>query len=252
MFTFATGLYYQAPQNGEATERVGNPELNSERAVHYTLGVEKDFRQGSSNGVILNVDLFYKKLDQLIISTSDLNSDGTNKINSNEGEGDINGIQTMLKWKQNEWAAVLSYTYLKSLRQEPTRDEYPSEFDQTHNLNIIASYERTRWSYSARMRYVTGRPYTPVEGAIFDNDNDVYVALSGDFLSKRFSSFFQLDLRVDRKWIYDTWILSAYLDIQNVTSNKNVESISYNFDYSEELETSGLPIIPIFGVKGEF
>lgn len=251
-FTFATGLYYQAPQNGEATERVGNPDINSERAVHYTLGVEKDFRKGSSNGFILNMDFFYKKLDQLIIATSDKNSDGTNKVNSNEGEGTIHGIQTMLKWKRNEFSLVGAYTYLRSLRVEPTREEYPSEFDQTHNLNIIASYERSRWTYSTRLRYVTGRPYTPVEGAIFDSDNDVYVPITGNFLSERFSPFFQLDIRFDRKWVYDTWILSAYLDIQNVTNNKNIENISYNFDYSEKVEPSGLPTIPIFGVKGEF
>lgn len=251
-FTFATGLYYQAPQNGEATEQAGNPDLNSERTIHYNIGVEKDFRKGSSNGSILNLDFFYKSLDQLIVSTTDTNSNGDPLVNSNEGTGTIKGIQSMLKWKQNEWTLVAAYTYLESLRKEPGKDEFPSEFDQTHNLNLIASYERSRWTYSTRLRYVTGRPFTPVESAIYDGDNDVYVPIQGEFFSERYSPFLQLDLRFDRKWIYDTWILSAYLDIQNLTNNKNVENISYNYDYSEKVETSALPILPIFGVKGEF
>ena len=250
--TLATGLYYQAPQNGEATEDAGNPDINSERTIHYSIGLEKDFRKGSSNGYLLNMDFFYKSLDQLIVGTSDKNSDGSPKVNSNEGTGRITGLQTMLKWKYDEFSFVGSYTYLQSFRNEPGKDEYPSDYDQTHNLNLIASYERSRWTYSTRFRYVSGRPYTPVEGAVFDSDNDVYVPIRGEFFSERYSPFLQLDIRFDRKWVYDTWILSAYLDIQNVTNNKNVQSISYNYDYSDKVETSALPLLPIFGVKGEF
>lgn len=251
-FKFATGLYYQAPQNGEAVAGSGNPELNSERAMHYNLGFEKDFRKGSSNGHVLCVDFFYKYLDQLIVETSKVAADGTAKVNSNDGTGTILGIQSLWKYRLNEINLVMAYTYLKSNRKEPGKKEYPSDFDQTHNLNIIASYEKSRWTYSTRLRYVTGRPYTPVVSAIFDSDNDLYVPVNGEFFSQRFDSFFQLDLRFDRKWIYDTWILSAYLDIQNITNNQNVQNISYNFDYSKEVKTAGLPILPIFGIKGEF
>lgn len=62
----------------------------------------------------------------------------------------------------------------------------------------------------------------------------------------------QLDLRADRKWIYDTWILSLYIDIQNVSSQKNQEGVMYAYDYSEKKEITGLPILPTFGLKGEF
>jgi hypothetical protein len=251
-YSLSTGLYYQAPQNGEAAEDFGNPELNSERAVHYTLGIEKDFRQGSSNGSVLNLDFFYKKLDQLIIPTSDKNADNSPKVNSNEGTGDINGIQVQYKWKNAEYSFVGAYTYLQSNRKNPGEKEYPSDFDQTHNLNFIASLEKKRWTYSTRLRYVTGRPLTPIESGIFDSDNDVYVPINGERFSERLDPFFQLDIRFDRKWVYNTWILSAYLDIQNITNSENVQSLSYNYDYTDEVKTQGLPIIPIFGVKGEF
>jgi len=251
-YTLATGLYYQGPKNGEAVEDVGNPDLKSEKAIHYTFGLEKDFREGNSNGLILGMDLFYKDLSQLIVATSETDSDGTPLVYSNKGKGKIKGIQTSLKWKKNEFAMVLAYTFLESLRTDPAKGEFPSEFDQTHNINVIASYERSRWTYSTRLRYVTGQPYTPIDSAIYDSDTDVYIPIQGEYFSKRYDSFFQLDLRFDRKWVYDTWILSAYLDIQNITNNQNVQSISYNYDYSDSSKTSGLPIIPIFGVKGEF
>jgi hypothetical protein len=251
-YHLATGLYYQAPQNGEATEEFGNPELKAEKSVHLNIGLQQDFRKGSSNGYVLNIDGFYKDLSDLIVNTSDTFSDGTPKVYANDGTGTIYGLQALVKYKYNEWSLVGAYTYLQSTRDEPGRNTYPSEFDQTHNLNLIGSYERSRWTYSARLRYVTGRPYTGVESAIYDSDSDVYIPVRGAFLAERYEPFFQFDLRFDRKWIYDSWILSAYLDIQNLTNNQNVQSISYNFDYSKEVETSALPILPIFGVKGEF
>ena len=251
-FHIASGLYVQAPQNGEATAEFGNPELISEKATHYNIGMQKDYRQGSTNGSILNLDIFYKDLQDLIVRTTDTFDDGTPKVYSNQGRGKINGLQAQLKYKFNEWQLVGAYTFLNSRRNEPGKNEYPSEYDQTHNLNLIASYELGRWNYSARLRYVSGRPYTGVNSAIFDSDSDVYIPIQGSFFAERYDPFFQLDIRFDRKWIYDTWILSAYLDIQNITNNKNIQSISYNFDYTDEVATQALPILPIFGIKGEF
>jgi hypothetical protein len=99
---------------------------------------------------------------------------------------------------------------------------------------------------------VSGLPFTPIRGATFDADNDVYVPLSGRIYSQRFDAFRQLDLRIDRKYIYDRWILTAYLDILNVLNAENPQSIEYSFDYRQKKRVRGLPILPTFGVKGEF
>lgn len=32
----------------------------------------------------------------------------------------------------------------------------------------------------------------------------------------------------------------------------NVEGLTYNFDYSEKGSVTGLPVLPIFGLKGEW
>jgi hypothetical protein len=139
------------------------------------------------------------------------------------------------------------------LRNEPGADEHVFQYDQTHNLNLVAQYESANnWKYSSRLRYVTGNPTTPVIGANFDADNDVFVPVRGPLYSSRLEPFFQLDLRVDKKWVYDTWILWAYLDIQNVTNRKNAETVRYSYDYSQSQNVSGLPIFPTIGVKGEF
>jgi hypothetical protein len=72
--------------------------------------------------------------------------------------------------------------------------------------------------------------------------------------SDRVDAFHQLDVRVDKHWLFDTWRLTAYLDVQNAYNRTNPQSIAYNFDYTQSKPSPGvnLPLIPSFGVKGEF
>lgn len=249
---FATGLYYQAPQNGENSEEFGNPDVDAEQTIHYLFSIVKDFRGGSNQGLTLDLGFFYKDLDNLIVNTSRTRSDGTSVRNTNEGEGSVQGIQLQGSYRLGEYTLMTSYTYLNSRRTDPENGTYPSQFDQTHNLNLIGVYERSRWVFSTRFRYVTGGPFTPINGATFDSDNDLYIPRRGDFFSERFDDFLQLDFRVDRKFIYKTWILSAYLDIQNLTNANNGQGISYSYDFSESEKAAGTPILPIFGLRGEF
>jgi hypothetical protein len=250
--TFASGLYYQAPQNGEASEEFGNPDVTSEKSTHYYAGFIKDFREGSNQGGLIEAGVFYKTLDDLIIQTDETRSDGSPLRNSNDGTGKVIGAQTQFSYNYKEYTLIGAYTYLQSTRKDPGIDEYPSEFDQTHNLNLIGVLEKTRWSYSLRVRYITGNPYTPVTGGVYDSDRDVYNPIRGEFFSERFDSFTQVDFRIDRKFVYKLWILSAYLDIQNLLNAENTQGISYNYDFTEKQITRGLPVIPIIGLRGEF
>jgi hypothetical protein len=64
--------------------------------------------------------------------------------------------------------------------------------------------------------------------------------------------FHQLDLRVDKKFVWPRVMLTAYLDIQNVYNHQNAEFIDNSFDYRERAPISSLPIIPSIGLKLEF
>ena len=99
---------------------------------------------------------------------------------------------------------------------------------------------------------MTGVPFTPVNGGTYDSDNDVFIPSAGSIYSQRFDAFKQLDIRIDRKYIYEKWILTAYLDIQNITNSLNSQNIEYSYDYSQSKKVRGLPILPTFGLKGEF
>lgn len=253
---FATGLYFQAPRPQESAENFGNPDLKSSQAVHAALGFDKDFRQQSKDGWQWSSGLFYRDFSKLVVSTSSLvNRGGTlvPEVYSNEGKGFARGVETQVKYNEGVWKGWVSYTLSESRRSDPTRSNYLFEYDQTHNLNLVAAYDYgNNWQFSGRFRYVTGNPFTPIRGSVFDSDNDVYMPLRGGFYSERRTDFTQLDLRFDKKLIYDTKIWSFYIDIQNVLNTKNVEDVRYSYDYSQQENITGLPLLPSIGVKGEF
>ena len=87
---------------------------------------------------------------------------------------------------------------------------------------------------------------------MYDANGNYYYPLPGEPWSRRLPDFFQLDVRIDKRFVYNQWMLALYADIQNATNYGNVEGVSNNFDYTEEQFLYGLPIIPSLGIRGEF
>lgn len=248
------GLYTIEPHFLEVNRDFGNPDLDPERAMHYSVGLEyKPWSHLTVDGTF-----FYKRLTHLASPTDRLveRSGELRPLNyDNGGSGRVRGFELVVK--QELWRGLsgwIAYTLSQSKRQESGETaERLFEWDQTHILNVVAGYALPRnWQLSTRFRFSTGRPTTPVTGSVFDASSDEYTAVYGAVNSDRVSSFHQLDLRVDKRWIYRRWILGAYLDIQNVYNRSNAEGTEYNFDYSQSRPQQGLPLIPIVGMRGEF
>ncbi len=89
-------------------------------------------------------------------------------------------------------------------------------------------------------------------GAYFDSASGRYVPLQGPFYSDRLPSFNQLDVRLDKTWTFNRWSLGLYLDIQNIYDAANPEIQLYNFNYTQPYTINGLPILPVFGIRGDF
>ncbi len=252
----ALGMYVQPPREQDTDSTTGNPDIRAPRAYHLALSAEKDFREGSSRGLIWTPGVFYRYLDELVVpSTAVVTRNGvpTPENVNNSGFGRAYGFETQLRYDFAPWSGWVSYTLSRSTRANNGGPETTFQFDQTHLLTALIGVDLPRnWRLGSRLRVVTGNPVTPVTGAVFDADNDVYVPIRGATFSERLNSFVQLDFRVDKKWIYDSWILSAYLDIQNLTNRQNIEQLQYAYDYSSRTSVAGLPIIPSFGIRAEF
>ena len=70
--------------------------------------------------------------------------------------------------------------------------------------------------------------------------------------STRLPDFVQLDLRVDKRFVFKSWIFALYLDISNVTNRANVEGYAYSYDFSRRAPVTGLPILPSLGLRASF
>ena len=71
--------------------------------------------------------------------------------------------------------------------------------------------------------------------------------------SDRLGPFFQLDLRIDKKHIFDKWCLSIYLDIinSNYFFYKSPELEVWNDFYDDKTTVSNI-FTPSLGYKAEF
>ena len=246
----SSGLYNEAPPVQDLDKTYGNPDLKSQRAVHYTAGFEKDFREGSATGWSLSNDFFYKHVYDLVARTTAMISPSRPEYYDNSGYGHIYGLELMGKYKETNWQGWIAYTLSRSRRGDGLTPETISQYDQTHLLTAVAERQLGRnWMLSARVRYTTGNPYTPIVGASYDVDNDIYAPVRGDIYSQRMGAFFQADVRFDKKWVYDRRILTGYLDIENITNQQNPQEIRYSYNYQRSEKVTGLPIYPTLGHK---
>ncbi|HEY6098684.1 MAG TPA: energy transducer TonB, partial [Anaeromyxobacter sp.] len=171
------------------------------------------------------------------------------------------GAELLVRWNPGgRFFGWLAYSVSRSVRDQKvvggTLMPSGEGFDQPHNLVALGTLELPElwdgFSGGFRVRWTTGNPYRRVVSAVYDADADRYNPVQEAALGGRVPDFFQLDLRFDKRWTWKTWILSAYLEAQNVTNRKNPEDATYSYDFSKQGWVTGLPFFPSFGVRAEY
>jgi hypothetical protein len=119
------------------------------------------------------------------------------------------------------------------------------KFNQRWLFNLSGGYQfNESWEASFKFRYASGAPYTP-----FESDGSQLVSR---YNTGTLPDVHSLDLRVDKKWFFETVTLITYIDVQNVYNKKNV--FAYRWDRREKKEDGGgnIGILPSIGVSLEF
>ena len=244
------GLYHRSPDGDEKFEPLGNTDLEFERALHVLVGAEWAITQS----IHLEVTAYYKYMDRLVSRIQDPDSD---KAYENGATGESYGGEFLLRHDLTDnlfgW---VSYSISRSHRNDGPGTPYRLfDKDQTHNLVGVGSWEFAKsWRIGLRFQYTTGEPYSPVAGSIFKADNGSYSPIFDPQRTRtqRRGAYHTLDLRLDKNWVFDTWILQTYLDVQNVYYHANEIETDHNYDFSEKGQIKGFPIIPSVGLKAEF
>jgi hypothetical protein len=236
----AVGEYFQPPQLVEVAPVFGQTGLRSNRSIQADAGIEQEI----TRQVDLSVDAFGKSMDRLVVPGG-----------GNSGEGRAYGVEWLFRYKPDaHFYGWIAYTLSRSERRDAASQPfYAYDFDQTHNLSVVASWRiDDRWRVGARFRFTTGDPYTPSGPGALDAASATYVPTPPLLPNgSRLPPFHELDLRLDRAWRIGAARLTAYVDVENVYSYAAPLGVTYSFDFTRSTLTGGLPVLPSIGLRGE-
>jgi hypothetical protein len=255
---FNTGRYYQLPsyttlglRSSEGTLINKENKVQYIRADHLVFGVE--YRPVTESRLTLEV--FYKHYSNYPVSLRDSISlaakgadygvVGDEPVIS-DGKGRAYGAELYYRGKLADNTDLLvSYTYVVSRFTNLKGDYIASSWDNGNILNILLSHQFTKnWQAGLKWRYAGGLPYTPYNldksslVDAWDAKKQGYYDFSR-FNGNRLKSFHQLDIRVDKEWLFKRWSLTLYFDIQNAYNYKADQPPYLTLDYG----TNGAPVI---------
>lgn len=248
------GLFSKLPSAYTLDPDYGNPDLDMEWAEHYSAGFEHSFTEQ----IMLDIQGFFiRRHDRVLSSKRLIGERGLIKREnwSNEGYGRAYGLEVLLRHELTDaFYGWLSYTLSRS--EEVAREGEglsPSRFDQTHILTVLASVRLGRgWELGGRFRLISGNPTTPRLDGTFVADRSRYIPYIGERYSDRLPLFHQLDIRIEKTWDFEKWMLSLYLDVQNIYFAKNQEAVVWDYRNRHSYGISGIPILPTLGLRGRF
>lgn len=258
------GRYYQLPPytalgysnaSGELANKTNG--ITYIQSDHLMAGIEWQPNEASQ----LTLEGFLKFYDKYPVSLNDSVSISSKSADYgtfgdeplvSTGKGRAYGVEVLYRNKKLlGFNTLLSYTLVRSETSvmdkdlKPTDGWVPTSWDNRHLVTLTATRSfKKGWDLGFKWRFVGGPPYTPYDLATSSLINVWNVQRQplldySRFNSNRLSSFHQLDIRVDKSYFFNKWMLNVYVDIQNV----------YNFKgdrpplYTTVIDSNGNPVV---------
>lgn len=223
---FGWGIFHQIPDPRLFAPVDGNPDLQASRAVHYIASY--DYAIDDMNS--FRIELYHKKYDNLPLEKPVINYD-------NSGYGFANGVDVIFKGSLPfDITGWISYGFINTKRLWMDYTELSnSSYDITHNFTIVAKYNLSTYlQLGLNAKYATGRPYTPVQSAIYHKEQSIFEPLYAGTNSDRFPDYKRVDLRLTYfGQFYNSFPLVAYVEALNILNIQNIFGYSYSPDYTE-------------------
>lgn len=237
-FNFNTGIYYQLPAY-TALGFTANNELVNQAFLKYIKNTQAvaGLEYNGKNNLRITAETYYKKYKNYPfslrnqISLANIGADfgvvGIEPLDS-RGFGETYGVELLVQKRTlNNFYGIAAYTFGKSQFSDASADLLPSSWDSRHILSITAGkYFAKNWNIGAKFRLQSGLPETPYNldrsqlVSIWNVANSPVLDYS-KLNSQRGNLVHQLDVRAEKKWIFNKWQFTAYLDVVNVYGAKN-------------------------------
>jgi hypothetical protein len=209
------GRYAQMPSlpvSVPGFEAFGLKDYGAQTSVGGALGAEMKLRAN----LTLGVTGFYQLLRLTDVRNIDLEQPqamAPDFLVSRDGRA--YGAEVLLRRADTGrlygWVA---YTLSWSQRYDDNGVLGRSDWDERHILNVVAGMRvRGGYSFGGRFHLNTGR-WAPVVHSP-----------GGDY--QQLPTYYQIDLRAERRFIFDRFVMDVYADIANVTDNTEVLQLDY-------------------------
>jgi hypothetical protein len=256
-FNFNTGIYHQLPaytalgftQNDQL---VNQETLKYIQNSHLVAGLEYN----GQNNLRITLEGYYKHYKNYPFSlrnqVSLANVGGDFGVVGNEpldarGKGETYGVEVLMqKRTTNNFYGILAYTFGYSKFSNGNEELIPSSWDSRHIMTASAGkYFKRNWNIGARFRMQSGLPETPYDldrGALVNvwNVSNGPIQNYEELNTLRGNLGHQLDIRIEKKWAFSKWQLTAYLDVVNVYGSKNASGLPV---VNLQRDSNDLPII---------
>ena len=259
MIKAKAGTYSRFPDIDTALRKLGNPNIKSPQAAHYSLGFEYDV----NSLWFTSVDIYHKELTELPRSIDEHTPESDWESNyTDDTSGDAQGIEWLVRReRESGWFGWASLSWSQSKRTDDltniTSDYY---LDTPMVANVVVNYElNERWDFGLRFTLRSGAKYTPIIGLRENPDyEDHFLPEYGEVNAKTLPVYHRLDLEANYKttyWGYDAqWTMAVI----NAMAQKNISGYYYepsDNDTLTEYNISGeedIGVFPYIGLKMSF
>jgi len=169
------------------------------------------------------------------------------------GRGKARGIEFFMEKKfTNKWYGQMNLAYSRSRHAGLDQIYRRGSFDSPLIFNTVGGYRfNAKWEVSARVVFVDGRPYTPLDTTLSLAQNR-RVLDTAQANGVRAPDYFRFDFRIDRTFTVRDKPLLVFLGLQNATNRKNFQGVNWNpYTRSPQVqEQQG--VFPLIGLDWRF
>jgi hypothetical protein len=259
--TVSGGEFYQAPSYIWLMTNTYNRGLKHLGMTQYVLSLEHYLE----SDIKVTVEGYYKKYfsypasilrEYLVMSNTGA---GYSELGeafagfgldflASRGKGTTHGIEIFAEKRLSEIPLYgrVSMTLAEARFTALDGINRPSSSDQRFVMTLSGGYIFDElWEITSTFRYASGRPYTPYNFNEFVRSTEYYN-------TSRTKPNHNLDMRISRRWVNESWNCTAYLDIQNVYSKKWIEVPYWSERNNREETPQAFGIVPSIGIIAEF
>lgn len=227
-------------RGGNDVPNAGRPNGIPLRARHVVLGVQH-------RGLLsFRAEAYVKDYDEY---APDPDAAGPEVV-----DGRAVGVDALLRWSGNDLVSGwLTYSLLDARLELADGTKTSSSYDVTHTLSAVAKLALGDWwELGLTGRLATGRPYTPIVGAVEGAENPA--PEYGPVLSARYPDYRRLDARLTRYLSVGGRSVVIYLEGLNVLDRRNVMGYTYDDAYRnpEPVESFFADRTLVLGVEAAF